>query len=107
VDSPKFKVGDTVRITEACTLEPPHHDRSKPMTVIDVFKNGKDFLYLVDRCICGRPHCSLEYNGINGPWWWEGWLEVMEQPITPEEIAQARSLPLPEEAFRFVTRRNS
>jgi hypothetical protein len=49
----------------------------------------------------------LEYNGINGPWWWEGWLEVMEQPITPEEIAQARSLPLPEEAFRFVTRRNS
>jgi hypothetical protein len=63
----------------------------------------------LDHCGCGEFHGRPGLNPIPDEytWTWDfcsEYFELVEPEITPEEAAQARSLPSPDEALEFVRR---
>ena len=94
-----FRVGQKVRANaEAIRRWGKSHSGEKIVIGISASRN----LVLLDRCGCGKNHVSV-IDGKTGTWWEVQFLEpVPEEPVTPEEAAQAKPLPSAEEVARFM-----
>ena len=75
----KFKVGDTVRIIKASSIEPYELNKIGTIVkIVDVYDDGSQFTHIVDM---GRPRRSSEPEETC--WWLRG--EMIELAPKPKE----------------------
>jgi hypothetical protein len=96
------KVGDRVRAAREIGS---HIQEGDVFAVVGV--DEVTGLVALDWCRCGGSHGSGSSLGSICTYRWGGWGSYfqLEERITPEEMARARSMPSAEEALEFMRRK--